>query len=90
MSGGYGTLEELMEVVTWNQLGIHASGVIVFNVDNYWDGLLSWVNKAVSSGFINENNSNIMVEAKTPEEVVESLRSYQVSEGVFKLNWQER
>lgn len=35
LSGGYGTLEELMEVVTWNQLGIHARGVVVYNVEGY-------------------------------------------------------
>lgn len=36
LSGGYGTLEELMEVVTWNQLGIHNRGVVVLNVEGYW------------------------------------------------------
>ena len=51
LSGGYGTLEELMEVVTWNQLGIHANGIVVYNVDGYWDGLLQWVRTAVEAGF---------------------------------------
>ena len=40
LSGGFGTLEELMEIATWNQLGIHGRGVCVFNVEGYWDGLL--------------------------------------------------
>lgn len=90
LSGGYGTLEELMEVVTWNQLGIHAHPVVVFNVDGYWDGLLQWVHKAVDSGFIAENNEGIMAEAKTAEEVVERLRNYQNAEGRFKLQWSEK
>lgn len=90
LSGGYGTLEELMEVVTWNQLGIHARGVVVFNVEGYYDGLLEWVKTAVRSGFVTEKNSGIMVEAKTGEEVVERLRSYQNAEGRFKLQWGEK
>ncbi|KAK5120151.1 hypothetical protein LTR85_006632 [Meristemomyces frigidus] len=87
LSGGYGTLEELMEVVTWNQLGIHAHPVIVFNVEGYWDGLLQWVNKAVDSGFIAKTNAGIMVEAKTAKQVAERLNDYQNAEGRFKLTW---
>lgn len=87
LSGGFGTMEELMEVVTWNQLGIHARGVVAFNVDGYWDGLLQWVNTAVSTGFITESNSHIMVEAKTSEDVVEQLKHYKTSEGRLKLKW---
>lgn len=90
LSGGYGTLEELMEVVTWNQLGIHARGVVVFNVDGYWDGLLQWVGKAVDSGFIARSNSGIMVEAKEAEEVVRRLKDYTNAEGRFKLHWGEK
>ncbi|EMC96698.1 hypothetical protein BAUCODRAFT_148266 [Baudoinia panamericana UAMH 10762] len=90
LSGGYGTLEELMEVVTWNQLGIHACPVIVFNVDGYWDGLLQWVKKAVDSGFIAESNEGIMVEARTAEEVVEGIRAYRNADGRFKLQWGEK
>jgi len=90
LSGGYGTLEELMEVVTWNQLGIHARGVVVFNVEGYWDGLLQWVRKAVDSAFIAENNAGIMVEAKTAEDVVDKLMNYQNAEGRFNLDWTEK
>ena len=79
-----------MEVVTWNQLGIHARGVVVYNVEGYWDGLMQWVRNAVGSGFISESNENIMVEAKEAEEVVRSLKEYQNAEGRFKLSWGEK
>jgi uncharacterized protein (TIGR00730 family) len=82
-------MEELMEVVTWNQLGIHARGVVLYNVEGYWDGILSWVKTAVSSGFVSESNKNIMVEARTGAEVVDFLRDYQNAEGRFKLQWGE-
>jgi uncharacterized protein (TIGR00730 family) len=87
LPGGYGTLEELMEVVTWNQLGIHGSGVVVLNVDGYWDGLLNWVKGSVDAGFVQEGNANIIVEAKSAEEAVSALLEYKVSEGRFKLEW---
>lgn len=87
MPGGYGTLEELMEVVTWNQLGIHNRGVVVLNVEGYWDGLLSWVQGAVKAGFVGEGNKEIIKEVKDGEEAVKALRDYKNSEGRFKLEW---
>ncbi|GAB7365337.1 hypothetical protein MBLNU230_g6417t1 [Neophaeotheca triangularis] len=90
LSGGYGTLEELMEVVTWNQLGIHERGVVVHNVDGYWDGLMQWVRKAVDSGFVGEKNRGIMVEATEAEDVIKALKGYEVSEGRFRLHWGEK
>jgi len=87
MSGGYGTLEELMEVVTWNQLGIHARGVVVLNIEGYWDGLLQWVRGAVDAGFVSEASKAIIVEAKNSEEAVQALENYKLSEGRFKLEW---
>ncbi|EKG11194.1 Cytokinin riboside 5'-monophosphate phosphoribohydrolase LOG [Macrophomina phaseolina MS6] len=89
LSGGYGTMEELMEVTTWNQLGIHDRGVVVFNVDGYYDGLIKWIKTAVTSGFISPNNAGILVEALSAEEVIQCLREYRNAEGRFKLNWDE-
>ncbi|KAF2688954.1 lysine decarboxylase-like protein-like protein [Lentithecium fluviatile CBS 122367] len=87
LSGGYGTLEELMEVTTWNQLGIHSMPVVVYNVDGYWDGLLSWVKNAVGTGFIAENNKEILVEARSAEDVLTQLKEYRNAEGRFNLTW---
>ncbi|KAL5351744.1 hypothetical protein ACLOAV_003604 [Pseudogymnoascus australis] len=87
LPGGYGTLEELMEVVTWNQLGIHGRGTIVLNIEGYWDGLLSWVDNSISSGFVRETNRDIIVPAKTAEEAVEFLSDYKPTDGRFKLAW---
>ncbi|KAI4137332.1 MAG: hypothetical protein L6R39_007350 [Caloplaca ligustica] len=90
LSGGYGTLEELMEVITWNQLGIHGKGVVAFNVEGYYDGLIQWVRTAVSAGFISPGNAGILVEALDAEEVVMQLREYTVSEDRFKLDWSQK
>lgn len=87
LPGGYGTLEELMEVVTWNQLGIHGRGIVVLNVDGYWDGLLKWVNDSIESGFVRENNRGIMLARNTPADAVAALKEYKTPEGRFKLEW---
>lgn len=87
LSGGYGTLEELMEVVTWNQLGIHNRGVVVLNVEGYWDGLLQWIRNSVETGFVKKSNEGIIKEAGSAEEVVRALRDYTSAEGRFKLEW---
>ena len=89
LSGGYGTLEELMEVTTWNQLGIHDRPVVLMNVDGYWDGLLTWVRSAVAAGFISESNGGILVEARSAAEVLAALKNYVNSEGKFNLDWEE-
>ncbi|PBP24849.1 lysine decarboxylase-like protein [Diplocarpon rosae] len=87
LPGGYGTLEELMEVVTWNQLGIHDRGVVVLNVDRYWDGLLAWIRDSVAAGFVGAANQGIIREAKSAEEAVALLRGYRNVAGRFKLEW---
>lgn len=90
LSGGFGTMEELFEITTWNQLGIHGRGVVVFNVDKYYDGLIQWVRTAVSAGFISPGNGGILVEALDAEEVVTQLKEYKVSESRFKLDWSQK
>jgi len=89
LSGGYGTLEELMEMTTWNQLGIHGKGVVVYNVEGYYDGLIQWVQTAVSAGFIAPGNAGILVQALDAEEVVRQLKEYRVAEGRFNLDWSQ-
>ena len=78
LTGGFGTMEELMEVVTWNQLGIHDKGVVAFNVEGYFDGMIEWVKRGVTTGFITQNYSEILVEAKNAEDAVKALRDYKV------------
>lgn len=89
LAGGFGTIEEVMEMTTWNQLGIHRVGVILLNINGYWDGLLAWVRNAVQNGFISSENGSILAEARTVEEVVPKLLQYQCSTDRFQLNWGE-
>lgn len=87
LAGGYGTIEEVMEMVTWNQLGIHKMPIVVVNVDGYWDGLLDWVRRSIKEGFVGAGNANIIMEVKESSQVVEALQNYKVAEGRFNLDW---
>ena len=73
LPGGYGTLEELLEVVTWAQLKLHAKPCIVINTAGYWDGLLAFLDKAVASGFLKPSNRALLRVAANANEAVVRL-----------------
>ncbi|KAG6699430.1 cytokinin riboside 5'-monophosphate phosphoribohydrolase LOG3-like isoform X4 [Carya illinoinensis] len=74
LPGGYGTLEELLEVITWAQLGIHDKPQVgLLNVDGYYNSLLSFLDKAVDEGFITPTARNIIVSAQTAQELMHKL-----------------
>ncbi|KAI3447589.1 hypothetical protein Pfo_004254 [Paulownia fortunei] len=90
LPGGYGTLEELLEVITWAQLGIHDKPVGLLNVDGYYNSLLSFIDKAVEEGFINPNARHIIVSAPTAKELVMKLEEYvpRHERVASKLSWE--
>ncbi|KAE8692916.1 Detected protein of confused Function [Hibiscus syriacus] len=77
LPGGYGTLEELLEVITWAQLGIHDKPVGLLNVDGYYNSLLSFIDKAVEEGFVSPNARHILVSAPTARDLVKSMEEYE-------------
>ncbi|KAK4255106.1 hypothetical protein QN277_008144 [Acacia crassicarpa] len=90
VEGGYGTLEELLEVITWAQLGIHDKPVGLLNVDGYYNSLLTFIDKAVEEGFISTSARHIIVSAPTPKELIKKMEEYVPKhEGVAsKLSWE--
>jgi len=75
LPGGYGTLEELLEIVTWAQLKLHAKPVILINTEGYWDGLLEFLDKAVEAGFLKQGNRSMMLVAANGDEALRMLRA---------------
>jgi uncharacterized protein (TIGR00730 family) len=70
LPGGYGTLEEVLEAVTWAQLRLHAKPCILINTANYWDGLLAFLDTAVAAGFLKAKNRALLRVAATAQEAV--------------------
>ncbi|CAM8970679.1 unnamed protein product [Rhodiola kirilowii] len=90
LPGGYGTLEELLEVITWAQLGIHDKPVGLLNVDGYYNSLLSFIDKAVEEGFICPTARHIIVNAPTAAELMKKMEEYtpQHERVASKLSWE--
>ena len=70
LPGGYGTLDELMEIVTWAQLGLHVKPCILINTAGYWDGLLTFLNSAVAAGFLKAENRQLLLVASSATDAV--------------------
>lgn len=90
LPGGYGTLEELLEVITWAQLGIHDKPVGLLNVDGYYNSLLTFIDKAVDEGFVTPAARNIIVSAPTAHELMSKLEEYVPKhyDSVPQLSWE--
>ncbi len=77
MPGGFGTMEELFEIITWNQIGIIDKPITLLNVQSFYDPLIQMVDQAVDTGFIKPNNRTILQVAETVEQCLEFCTSKQ-------------
>ena len=76
LPGGFGTLDELFEVLTWSQLAIHQHPIGVLNADGFFDGLLSCLDTMVSRGFLRQQDRDRLVSAETPESLLDVLAAW--------------
>jgi uncharacterized protein (TIGR00730 family) len=79
LPGGLGTLEELAEIATWSQLGIHAKPVGVLDIDGFWQPLLQFLDSAADAGFIRPQHREIIVRITDVDDVIPVLSSKAVS-----------
>ncbi len=70
LPGGYGTLDELMEILTWAQLRMHAKPCILINTAGNWDGLLAFLDSCVSAGFLKQKNHDLLQVAANADQAV--------------------
>lgn len=75
LPGGCGTLEELLEVITWKQLGLYLNPIIILNIKGYFDPLLDMLRKAVDENFMRQQHGAIWHVAQTPQEAVELIHT---------------
>lgn len=76
LPGGLGTLEELFEVLTWGQLGLHDKPCGLLNVAGYYDHLLAFVDHAVGEGFLRRAHVDMITIADSPTELLDRLKRY--------------
>ena len=76
LPGGLGTLEELAEIATWSQLGLHAKPIVVVDIGGFWAPLLGWLDAAVEAGFVKPANRSIISSVATVGEVLPAIEVY--------------
>lgn len=80
LPGGFGTLDELFEMLTWSQLGIHDHPCGLLNVEGYYDGLLAWVEEAIDQGFATEPHRQLLVVEDDPRALLDGFERYEPPE----------
>jgi len=76
LPGGFGTLDELMEAVTWAQLGIHNKPCVLVNVLGYYEGLLAFLDTAVREGFLKAANRQLILVAASVDQAISILKNH--------------
>jgi uncharacterized protein (TIGR00730 family) len=77
LPGGFGTLEEFCEVLTWAQLGLHRKPCGLLNVDGYFDRLLAQLDHFVAEGFLSRTNRSLVLTEAEPDGLLDAMMSYQ-------------
>ena len=77
LPGGFGTIEELCEILTWSQLGMHKKPIGLLNIDGYYESLLEFFDRAVSEGFVRPAHRELLFEAGGPRSLLDSFASYE-------------
>ena len=73
LPGGCGTLEELLEIITWKQLGLYLKPIVILNTDGYFNPLLEMLNRSIEENFMRPEHNKLWEIANTPEEAIDLL-----------------
>ena len=73
LPGGCGTMEELLEIITWKQLGIYFNPIVILNINGFYDPLLAMLERAIEGNFMRREHEKIWVVAQTPAEALDFL-----------------
>ena len=87
LPGGTGTLDELFEVYTWTQLGLHAKPLGLLDVRGYWTSLVAFLDHAVAERFVTAEHREMLVVADGPEALLDAFRRWRAP---VRAKWIDR
>jgi hypothetical protein len=87
LPGGFGTFDEMFEIITWAQLGIHRKPIGMLNLEGYFDPMLAMIDHAIQEGFINLKYRHLIVVSPTIGELLEKMENFNPLEGI--IEWVE-
>jgi uncharacterized protein (TIGR00730 family) len=90
LPGGLGTLEELAEVATWSQLGLHSKPVVLLDIGGFWEPLASQLDRMVGTGFIKPANRGLIQTARSAEEALAVLAAAEPAQPEKWISAEER
>ena len=76
LPGGYGTMEEFFEMITWAQLGLHQKPIALLNINGFYDSLINLVQTMVVHGFLKETNQNMLLVDDEIDSLLEKMKNY--------------
>ena len=76
LPGGFGTLEEFFEVLTWLQLGLHSKAIGVLNIGGYYDHLFAQLDVMVVNRFLKPHNRDLVIDSSDPADLVEKMKAF--------------
>ena len=86
LPGGCGTLEELLEIITWKQLGLYLKPIVILNINGYFDPLIEMLHRAIDEHFMRKEHADIWRIATSPQEAIELLYTTPIwNENVRKM-----
>ncbi|WP_270087165.1 TIGR00730 family Rossman fold protein [Sphingobacterium sp. SYP-B4668] len=77
LPGGFGTLEELFEMITWGQLGLHNKPVGLLNINGFYDHLIQFIEHMVNEGLLKPENQRMLLVAETIEDLLDKMERYE-------------
>ena len=75
LPGGFGTLDELFEMLTWAQLKFHAKPIGLLNTAGFFDPLLAWIDKAIAEDFVKAKNRELLIVERDVEKMLERIEA---------------
>ena len=76
LPGGFGTLDELFEMLTWGQLGLHKKPIAILNVDGYYDALIVFIQTMTDKGLLKEVNQQMLLVSDTIDDLLDKMENY--------------